>query len=156
MTTTEQARARGAFRRITMPGFETIDGRKAKVFADIRFDGRRLSISAVVGPMANGDCRGSCGQCVGSVRECELAAEWTEDMRTRLVEVWERWHLNDMRAGCEHQRALGWTNENMSQPCPTCGYKYGHAWLFEQVPSDVLDFLESLPTSDDMPTTWQR
>jgi hypothetical protein len=23
----------------------------------------------------------------------------------RLVELWRRWHLNDMRAGCEHQRA---------------------------------------------------
>jgi hypothetical protein len=23
----------------------------------------------------------------------------------RLLLVWERWHLNDMRAGCEHQRA---------------------------------------------------
>ena len=24
-------------------------------------------------------------------------------------------------------------------------YKYGHGWIFEEVPSDVLDFLESLP-----------
>ena len=23
----------------------------------------------------------------------------------RLAELWARWHLNDMRAGCEHQRA---------------------------------------------------
>src|SRR5690242_10172950 len=23
----------------------------------------------------------------------------------RLLEVWDRWHLNDMRAGCKHQRA---------------------------------------------------
>ncbi len=25
-----------------------------------------------------------------------------------LAALWERWHLNDMRAACEHQRAAGW------------------------------------------------
>lgn len=26
----------------------------------------------------------------------------------RMIEVWKRWHINTMRAGCEHQRAEGW------------------------------------------------
>jgi hypothetical protein len=26
----------------------------------------------------------------------------------RIVEVWDRWHLNGMCAACEHQRAAGW------------------------------------------------
>lgn len=27
-----------------------------------------------------------------------------------ILAVWRRWHLNDMRAGCEHQRANAWTS----------------------------------------------
>jgi hypothetical protein len=31
------------------------------------------------------------------------------------------------------------------------GYRYGSAWLTEEVPADVLDFLRSLPTADRQP-----
>lgn len=95
----------------------------------------------------------------------------------RLYEVWVRWHLNDMRAGCEHQRAEGWDKKplyadqplnayvkhpdghsgwNMlswvpekdggllSKPCAVCGYRFGSAWLHEDVPADVIAFLDQL------------
>lgn len=61
---------------------------------------------------------------------------------------WGTWrHLNDMRAGCEHQRAMGWKSydEHPSEPCPVCGYKYGTAWLVEPLPAEVYSFVESLP-----------
>jgi hypothetical protein len=32
----------------------------------------------------------------------------------------------------------------LTKPCPVCGYKYGSAWLHEDVPQDVLDWLQSL------------
>lgn len=166
---------------------------------------------------------------------------WDRDLCRQLVDVTERWHLNDMRPGCEHQRALGWTScpghysknpelikqiqqlevefttthnmkqdldvlaryyptgymttalydkiqereaqygrgygvrrdfpkltsdedgvtyqcgnrlitempcgqpDRVGQPCPTCGYEYGSAWLYEPVPADVLEFLRQLP-----------
>lgn len=114
----------------------------------------------------------SCGQCVD---ECsDLIPE-------QLAEAWKRWHLNDMRAGCEHQRAEKWEERpidpskplnsygkhfdgqqsdswNMlscvpynkhpegllGKPCPVCGYKYGTAWLKEELPQDVIAYLESL------------
>lgn len=55
-------------------------------------------------------------------RDCESGGQITDEVRrlladpgarlnypreqiARLLEVWERWHLNDMRSGCEHQRA---------------------------------------------------
>lgn len=42
------------------------------------------------------------GQCVDTV-----AALFPHDAKLqRMKEIWERWHLNDMRAGCSHQRAL--------------------------------------------------
>lgn len=35
----------------------------------------------------------------------------------------------------------------LGKPCPVCGYKYGHSWLTEEVPQDVIDWLCSLPES---------
>jgi hypothetical protein len=31
----------------------------------------------------------------------------------------------------------------LSHPCPTCGYKYGSAWLKEELPPEVIAFVES-------------
>lgn len=42
------------------------------------------------------------GQCVDAV-----AALFPNDNKLqRMKEIWERWHLNDMRAHCQHQRLL--------------------------------------------------
>lgn len=35
----------------------------------------------------------------------------TPEKLARLIEVWQRWHLNDMRAGCEHQREWDTTRQ---------------------------------------------
>lgn len=61
-----------------------------------------------------------------------------------IVRVWQRWHLNGMRSGCEHQRALGWTwTTHPSEPCPDCGYRLGTAWLREELPQEVIDTVRS-------------
>lgn len=44
------------------------------------------------------------GQCMDSIAALFPANALVQEM----VTVWRRWHLNDLRAGCEHQRALGW------------------------------------------------
>jgi len=164
------------------------------VFVSVEFDKEgELHMTGVVGPKANGDARGSCGQCIDSVRACKPLAPFTEADRDWLVVTWERWHLNHMKAGCEHQRAEQWdklpidpnkplnaygkhcgqdgpTTWNMlswvtrrdhpqgllSEPCPTCGYKWGTAWLKESVPIDVIERLRSLPTTNALPTCWAR
>ena len=62
----------------------------------------------------------------------------------RIHDIWERYHLNDMHAGCEHQRALGWENKgegydkHPSEPCPECGYKFGTEWKYEAIPHAIL------------------
>jgi hypothetical protein len=98
----------------------------------------------------------------------------------RIVEVWRRWHLNTMKAGCEHQRAAGWDKapidpekpthtygrhfEGQNQPswnllgwvredehpdglmcraCWVCGYKYGTAWLTEELPAEIIEEVRS-------------
>lgn len=89
----------------------------------------------------------------------------------RIKEIWQRWHLNHLHAGCEHQRAdwdaseqievngerkrVGWVYETehprglLMKKCATCGYAYGSAWLKEEIPSDVLREVRELFTSKD-------
>jgi len=111
---------------------------------------------------------------------------WTMEAIAGLRNVWERWHLNGMRAGCAHQRAAGWADRpidpakptnaygfhfhgqrsaswNMlawvtrkehpkgllSEPCPECGYRYGSAWLHEELPPEVLAAVSAFIESGD-------
>ena len=69
---------------------------------DIKFthDGR-LSISGNIRDYGK-QSMGADGQIAD-----ELLAHFPK-RAARLVEIWRRWHLNDMRAGCEHQRAAKW------------------------------------------------
>lgn len=163
----------------------------------------------------------------------EIAEMFPENAKVqRMVEIWRRWHLNDMRAGCEHQRnidttrkvevvtykltreahqmrrkaekeaqlaavegrianltdagkfligpdwfrdlhsapdadsplsglyevskremkAIGWITQDehpegmLSRPCEVCGYKYGSAWLKEEIPAEVIAEIESWST----------
>ena len=203
----------------------------------------RLSITGVVGPMSSGNAKGSCGQCIDEIQQGTPTEEWTAEMLQKFCEVWDRWHLNYMRAYCNHMKELGWTEhfhekvkietwrltkeasdekhkaENraieclragrpfyptkdetfyanlkyeieaygnddpslvyrdayelkekdclsrsttryedrgwirykdhplgfLGRPCPVCGYAYGTSWLKEDLPQDVIDFLNSLP-----------
>ena len=84
---------------------------------------------------------------------------WDRETWLDLLDVWERWHMNALRSACEHQRAtwlpgpttLTETRKlkyHQGLPCPECGYRIGSAWLHEDVPAEVLDFLASLPDSD--------
>lgn len=158
-----------------------------ETFVHIQWDGKRLSLSGVEGPLPNGNCKGSCGQ----IDLHNIYNPAPDVAIIKLTQVWAAWHLNDMRAGCEHQRAEQWDKRpidpskplnaygkhfpgqrqdswNMltwvsrrehpqgllSEPCPTCGYKFGTAWLHEEVPEEVITFLHSLP-SVDAPKGWR-
>lgn len=174
------------FERIVNPGsFRAYNDCAYNVFVKIQWDGKRLSITGVEGPKRNGDAWGSCGQI--SLDNTKPAEGWAE-LLPKLADIWKRWHLNDMRSGCEHQRAEGWDRRpidsskplnaygkhypgqvhdswNMlswvtraehsegllSHPCPVCGYKFGSAWLHEDVPEDVLSWLQALPETDITP-----
>ena len=53
--------------------------------------------------------------------------------------------------GSTEERTLGYLKPDdhpdglLMKPCPVCGYKYGSAWLKEEVPEKVIDWLFSLP-----------
>lgn len=62
-----------------------------------------LHITGVVGPRSNGDCY-SAGQCYDTMRQGVANEGWTADMLYKLLDIWQRWHQNDMKPYCEHQR----------------------------------------------------
>ena len=33
---------------------------------------------------------------------------WTKEMVQKFCDIWDEWHLNDMRPYCQHQKELGW------------------------------------------------
>lgn len=210
-------------------------GKYGRVFCKINATAEKLTISGVEGPKANGDCTGACGQILDHLNITTFADGWSPELVERFRATWNRWHLNDLRAGCEHQRAnwdtleklevvyyglttaamqlrdralakaariglsgvpegfsdteralatldkwfagiheapdadsplsgcyevkkretktAGWVYQKehpkglLCKPCEVCGYKYGSAWLKEEVPAEVLVFLASLPDS---------
>lgn len=146
------------------------------VFAKVAYRDGRLSISGVEGPMPSGDAHGGCGQIVMSwnddyLASVELARGWTLPMLAQFRETWKRWHLNDMRAGSPIQETtvsahrashecprMDWYTHIKSvladakvDPDPETGYSYGSAWLREDVPADILEWLRNLPESSQRP-----
>lgn len=219
---------------------KTYEG-KARGFVKIEYDGGKLSLHGVIGPTSNGNAKGSCGQCVGEIRKGTPVEGWTREMLDKLCDIWDEWHLNDMRPYCQHMKELCWVeqmhekvkvtkwdvtreardkardaerraieclkngetfvptpeetmyanvgygvttyndelpehpefyefNERdclgrsnveyktrgwirceehelgfLGKKCPVCGYRYGSAWIKEEVPQEVIDWLFALP-----------
>jgi hypothetical protein len=90
--------------------------------------------------------------------------EAKEFIPVRLYEVWDRWHLNYMRAGTpaqekylreQNEYIVSFGGEPMDyDSCCEClaeknllvdnGYRYGSAWLKEDLPQEVIDYVSAL------------
>ncbi len=144
--------------------FRDADG--CAVYVDISMKNGVLSIT---GTIVDDSGSRSSGQCQGSIK---CASKYQK----ALVDLWNRWHLNDLRACCPHQRALGWhikageiveyldlygrrktspvgfLREDvhscglLCKPCPVCGYEYGSAWKREELPPKIGDAIDYLKT----------
>lgn len=105
-------------------------------------DGVRISISGFVIEKGRRNAS-SAGQILDDIkRVTDPAPGWSRDAIRNLARIWQYWHLNDMRAGCIHERNR--------QDCPV-GYRTGQAWLYEAPDDDTLravEQLQSLPTGD--------
>jgi len=155
---------------------KTWGGRGYSVYCKVEFKDGRLSISGVEGPLESGNALGACGQIDMHLRDeqskIKLAPGWTRAKLRRFFEVWERWHLNDLKAGSQaqedHLRANPIPKADYAYPKShyevalkvlteaglnpdADGYVYGSAWKREEVPADALDFLCSLPRTDKQP-----
>lgn len=124
---------------------------------------------SLVGTMKRGRVDEGGGQCVGELTAegvRPVAAYTTEDL-AELAQLWERWHLPGMRAGCAHQPSYAEAVEGATLsgtldryqrpdtyawqrsrgPCPE-GYEYGSAWLVELVDPDAVARLVDLMEQD--------
>ena len=61
-----------------------------------------------------------------------------------IFRLWKNYHLNDMHAGCEHQKE----GTPVGEICPICGYRYGSAWLYHEIPEKDLEVIKHLFTID--------
>ena len=133
------------FRRVIQPTTSI------KVTITYRADGR---LSLV------GSGRHGSGQVYEYLTKDNPAYGFTRKDCFRLKQAWQRWHLNDMRAGTPKQEeAVRKWRPTADDPsyqgaCKMLesinllidgGYRYGTAWLKEEVPLDVLEWLFSLP-----------
>ena len=143
------------FTKIIQPyNGKTYGGRSFKAYVEIEYTNGNLSLQGVEGPLPSGACLGSCGQ-IGmhfNLDNYTPAKGWDKASILQLMEIWKLYHLNDMRAECEHQRLNGITYESDPQNvCPICGYKIGSAWKFQPVPEEILSILTSYPEAETRP-----
>jgi len=141
-------------------------GDAGEVFCNIKLSNGRLSITGVEGPTRDGHCKGACGQIV--MHDWGLktyASGWNAELVARFRDVWDRWHLNDMRAGSPAQEEFirTWMATNQYEYTAACaalkeaglyddnGYKYGMAWKTEEIPAEVIELLASLPETEITP-----
>lgn len=95
----------------------------------------------------------ACGRSVDDLRSVtrDLAPGLTPADVTELADIWDRSHLNGLRALCAHQvmpdRVDGrlpdaWWEQVPA--CPVSGYRAGSAWLTEDVSADIARVREIL------------
>jgi hypothetical protein len=135
------------------------------VSVEIRLTHARLSISGTIWNKSGTDAI-SCGQVVDEIRD-----RFKDSPNiVRLCQIWDLYHLNDMRAGSPRQmaflksidpdktpkrvtdyytlasKALADAGLNPDQEYIHEGqpYKYGKAWLMEEIPGEVLTELRSV------------
>lgn len=82
------------------------------------------------------------GQCADALDEItEPAPGWTLDEIRELRALWDRWHLNDLRAACAHMPADArerWDRRERVECSEGSGYLFGTAWLVEPLPDEVV------------------
>ena len=70
------------------------------------------------------------------------AKGFTLESIRKIYELWQEWHLNDMKSHCAHQdEAVAW---DKVAPCPVTGYKAGSAWLTKPLPVEVIEQVSAL------------
>lgn len=80
-----------------------------------------------------------------------------QDLQT-IINIWDQWHLNDLKAGTVNQQAFidEWKKNNRYDLTAVCealkeiglyednGYKYGHGWLVDPLPEEVIREITSI------------
>ena len=102
-------------------------------------------------PCPDYDTLAICGEGDKCAGQCADDITPSTTNQRRFLEIWRRWHLNDMKAGCSEQvLALeGFeptTNDQYSETLEHLkgrgldivnGYSYGSGWLVEELPQEI-------------------
>jgi hypothetical protein len=121
MHTTTDTDQRAPFRRAMTLGTAPYGDSRSTVTVDVEWTGEALTIS---GSERYGRTDVSFGQILDTARHARPRADdkhTREDVR-RLCAIWHRWHLSDLHAGCEHQRAAGWGERRIDPAKPIRAY----------------------------------
>lgn len=141
------------YKRRICPAFEIGKlGGCRKFYIDITLEDGRLSMCGIWH---------SQGQIADDLtNEALIPAEGFEYSDVLKVQsIWNRWHLNDLRAGTPKQEEFirEWKLSHRYDYAKACealeeagllydnGYKYGSSWLKEELPTEVIKYLFSLP-----------
>ena len=126
--------------------FKDAKGNVAVIDVELRKEEKGLVFTA------SGEYCGHLGQCLDSIKP-------KNDAQKRLIELWEKYHLNDMHAGTEKQenaikqwekqgnkyhyedvclmlKAIGLYADN--------GFKYGHGWQYRALPVNIEEEVNTL------------
>ena len=80
------------------------------IYCTIKYTNGRLSISGVVGPLKNGNCKGGCGQInsnlINHISEIIPAPNWDRMLILEFLNIWSEWHLNDLIPGSPLQETF--------------------------------------------------
>lgn len=134
-----------------------------KVFVFHRNDsekGRKLCVEVELkeGNVFTACCAGPAiywGQCLDRAQK-ELNIK--NPVMTEIVRLWRRWHCNDLHAGtpCQENLVKEYTKTHRYDYTDVCkfleennllydnGYKYGSAWLKEEIPQEDLEKIKEL------------
>jgi len=114
----------------------------------------------------------SSGQYIDNIAELVDGA-LDSPLYLEIRDLWEKYHLNDLNAGCEHQRKNWDENKEiilphsyrknetekktarwvypkdhpdglLTKPCEICGYRYGTDWVYAPIPKADLDRILAL------------
>lgn len=98
-----------------------------------------------------GELAGSIGQCVDTLREMN-EEECNEDIE-RLCDIWDAYHLNDIKAGTRQQMAITKGSQSFDGAVNRLkinglvldrGYEYGSKWLVELLDDEDLEELSGI------------
>lgn len=129
--------------------FETVDHRLINAYEEL----------SIVGDITGKHQRNpwACGQVKSILREmvpCSIEGDeraWSDGER-QLLDIWDRWHLNGMKAPCIHQgmvphgKPYGVFKVYAAEETAKCpkGYRWGSKWLVEELDPNVLHWFTNL------------
>ena len=121
---------------------------KDKVYhADIDME-LRTSDGDMNKPVFTASCdiyKNGCSYCGGQTFDKLLEFIPTKTVK-RIYNVWKDWRMNNLHLGCIHQREFEKEpyENHKGHHCDICNHTYGHGWIYEPIPKEVLDEINDL------------